>query len=155
MRRSVRLGAAAAIAAFLAVVGAPPALGAQKPVKISGSVNVHGAADVSGETDAELAVALDNFFISPTYTKAAPGQTITVAIENKGSTTHTFTSDALGVDEQLAPGAKKTVEITVPDANGAYRVYCRFHETSGMKAAVYTKKGAKATDKAPKDASGS
>jgi plastocyanin len=121
------------------------AAAAKQPVKLSGTVNVHGNRDVSTSSDAELEMELDNFYYGPTFVKAKAGQTITLELENEGSAPHTLTSDALGVDEELKPGQSASVEITVPSSGKAFLFFCRFHEAAGMKGAVYVKKGAKVT----------
>jgi plastocyanin len=143
--RPIVLGATAALLT-VATLGASTgnaAAARKRPVKLEGTVNVHGTEKVSAKADASLTVALDDFFLSPTFVKAKAGQRIEIEIENEGGATHTFTSDALGVDEQLSPGETTAVEITVPSSGSAFRVYCRFHEASGMQGAVFTKKGAR------------
>jgi plastocyanin len=148
MRR--RAGTLVAMVASFAMITVGTAIGpaaaAKKPVKISGTVNVHGTKDVSSKSSAELDMELDNFYFGPTFVKAKAGETITLELENEGSAPHTFTSPAFDIDEQLAPGDKKTVEITVPADGGAFRYFCRFHSSSGMQGAVFTKAGAKASD---------
>jgi plastocyanin len=146
MRRTAPLLVAVLVAVAL-VAGVAAGASSKKPVKISGSVNVQGSANASKTSGAALDVSLDNFFFSPTFVKAKPGDTITLNLSNDGGAPHTFTSDALGVSEQLSPGASGTLEITVPADGGAFRFYCEFHRSSGMQGALYTTKGAKAGDK--------
>jgi plastocyanin len=58
-----------------------------------------------------------------------------VAIENEGKNTHTFTIDSAKIDQQIEPGKKATVEVTVPQS-GNLNFYCRFHRGSGMQGAI-------------------
>jgi plastocyanin len=142
MRRALATTALVAVAVGL-VGGGSSWAATKKPVRLSGTVNVEGKADVSRSSDAELEMELDNFYFGPTFVKAKAGQTITLELENEGSAPHTFTSDALGVDEEVASGQSASVEITVPSSGKAFLFFCRFHDAAGMKGAVYVKKGAK------------
>jgi plastocyanin len=108
------------------------------PVKLQGTVNDKGTKDISGGGDqAHLEMELDDDYFSPTYIKAAPGATVTVELENEGDTPHTFTLDDGSVDKKLDPGAKATVEVTIPQ-DGPLRFSCDFHGSMGMQGAFYT-----------------
>jgi plastocyanin len=110
------------------------------PVTLAGKTNNHGKADVSSKgAKADLDVEADDFYFSPTFVKAAPGQTLSITVDNHSKNTHTFTT-AGGVDEQVAAGQKKAVTVTAP-ATGVLVWYCRFHQSSGMQGAVYLKDG--------------
>ncbi len=102
---------------------------------LSGKVNTKNTVDISGKTDAKLEVEADDFYFKPTYVKGAPGQKITVELHNEGSATHTFTVSALGIDETLAPDAKKDVTVTLPDQAGLVEYHCNFHAAMGMRGA--------------------
>jgi plastocyanin len=116
--------------------------GGAPPVSLPGQVTNHSSADVSGKgAKAKLAMELDDFYFGPTFVKAAAGQVVTVTVKNEGKATHTFTVDGSGVDQQLAPGAKATIEVTTP-ANGFVNYYCRFHRGQGMQGALYSVAGA-------------
>ena len=135
-----------AVAAVVLTLGAGPATAAsKKPVKLEGTVNVHGTKDVSKKSSATLAVELDDFYFGPTFIKAKAGEKVTLELENEGNAPHTFTSDKLGVDEQVAPGDSATLEITVPSSGAAFRFFCQFHEGQGMQGAVFTKSGGSVT----------
>lgn len=82
----------------------------------------------SFETDLEL----DNFYFEPTTIKAPGGATATLKLFNEGSATHTFTIDALNVDEELASEARKTIEVEL-GTETRYEFYCRFHGSQGMR----------------------
>lgn len=112
------------------------------PVQLDGTVNVKGSKDISGDGDkADLEMELDDDYFSPTYIKAAPGATVTVELENDGDNPHTFTLDDGSIDQQLDPGAKAKVEVTIP-ADGILRFSCDFHGSMGMQGAFYTDAGA-------------
>jgi plastocyanin len=112
------------------------------PVKLQGKVNAKGSKDVtsSGAT-AELEVEADDFYFGPTYVKTAPGAQLTVKLHNEGEQTHTFTIAGLNVDERLAPGDERTVEVALPASGGGVRFYCTIHGGQGMQGAFYVNPG--------------
>lgn len=97
------------------------------------TANDHGTEDVSGESSFEL--ELDDFYFEPTVLQGEAGQTVTLEAFNEGEATHTFTSDELGVDEELEPGAETSIEVTFPDS-GQVVFICRFHDGQGMRGAA-------------------
>ncbi len=109
----------------------------EAPVELEGTVNDHGIGEVEGD---ELELELDDNYFGPTFAKASPGGSVSVELVNEGNATHTFTSDALGVDEEVGPGDEASVTVTLPD-EGAVEFHCRFHEGSGMKGAFYFNEG--------------
>jgi plastocyanin len=109
----------------------------EAPVALEGQVNDEGTDEIDGE---EMEVELDDFYFGPTFIKAIPGTTVTLELENEGDTTHTFTSDGLGVDQEVSAGEKAEVEVTLP-AEGAVAFYCRFHKDRGMQGAFFFKEG--------------
>jgi plastocyanin len=126
------------------------AAGGSAPVQLEGKVNAKGTKDISSDgAEADLAMELDDNSFSPTYVKAAPGAKVTVELENEGSNPHTFTLDDGTIDQKVEPGAKATVEVTIPD-DGMLRFSCDFHGAMGMQGAFYTGAG----DPAPSSSSG-
>lgn len=105
--------------------------GGGPPVSLAGTTNDHGTATAT----AGLAMELDDFYFGPTFVRATAGQSFTVELENEGKEPHTFTSAALGVDELLEPGQKRTVTITAPQS-GVALFTCRLHQGLGMQGAV-------------------
>jgi plastocyanin len=102
------------------------------PVAMPGPTNDRGTkAAAEG-----LAVDAEDFSFNPTFVKATAAQRFTIEVANKGKATHTFTSAALGVDQQLAPGQRKAIQIVAP-ASGNAEFHCRFHQGQGMQGAVY------------------
>ena len=133
--------------------GSPSAAEADAPVQLSGTVNNHGSTDLSTEGDSvEVEMELDDFYLGPTFVKGAPGQTVTVELENEGDADHTFTIDSLSIDETLSPGDTKDVEVKLPDT-GVLAYYCRFHKSQGMQGAFYV--GAGGTSPSPSPSAGS
>ena len=55
-------------------------------------------------------------------------------MNNEGDSTHTFTIDGLGVDQELKPGESADIDVTLP-ASGTVAYYCRFHKGQGMQGA--------------------
>ena len=113
------------------------------PVTLSGSVNNHGIKDLSASSATTLALEQDNFYFEPTFIKAAPGGRITVTLSNNGKVPHTFTIDALHIDQVVNPDQKKTVTVALP-SGGAVNFYCRFHRPLGMQGAFFFEAGASA-----------
>jgi plastocyanin len=118
----------AACSSVKSTSSAPP------PVSLSGRVNNHGTKDAS--TVKSLEIEQDNFYFDPTFVKAAPGTSMTVTLSNEGKVQHTFTIDALHVDQVVDPGRKKTVTVTLPSSE-TVNFYCRFHRSIGMQGAFY------------------
>jgi plastocyanin len=111
------------------------------PVKISGDVNNHGTGKVKGDA---VELEAHNFYFDKTFIKGKPGTTVGVTIDNEGSVDHTFTIDAQGVDEQLAPGDSIDVDVKIPKNGKPAAFYCRFHKSQGMQGALFSKPGGKA-----------
>lgn len=135
------LATAALVVGFVGI--APAGAKSSNPVSVSGKVNVKGKKDISGKSKASIDIEADNNYFEPTFVKVSPGEKVTVELENEGNTTHTFTSDSLGVDEQLSAGKSKKVTFTVPSNAKAFQFHCDIHESLGMQGAVYTKAGAR------------
>jgi plastocyanin len=83
----------------------------------------------------------DDYYFGPTFVKVKPGEKVTIELENEGTMTHTFTSDSLKVDEQLAPDEKAKITVTVPSDGTAFEFHCSIHQSMGMQGAFFTKKG--------------
>lgn len=152
MRQNVVAGTTLAVLALVGCGKNGPSYGNPKssgssapagaPVSLAGTVNDHGTKDLAGKDEFEL--ELDNFYFNPTFIKVAPGSKVKVELSNEGSAPHTFTVDALHVDQQVAPGKSMDVTITLP-ASGALAFYCKFHKGQGMQGALYFNAGDKVT----------
>lgn len=148
MRRLlVPLAVATVAAASLTACGtssSPKGGGAARkptPVQLSGRVTNNGTKDVSASgAIAAIAIEAHDFSFNPSFVKATPGATVTVQLKNAGTSQHTFTIDALGVDKSLDPGSSTTVTVLVP-SSGALGWYCRFHRSQGMQGAFFSQSG--------------
>ena len=108
--------------------------GGSPPVSLAGTTNDHGTATATSV----LAMELDDFYFGPTFVSATAGQAFTLELENEGREPHTFTSTALGIDEQLEPGQKRTIRVTAPQS-GVALVICRLHQSQGMQGAIFVR----------------
>jgi plastocyanin len=135
-----------ATALALGFVGLAPA-GAKtsKPVTIEGKVNVKGTKNISSKSAATIEMEADDYYFGPTFVKVKPGEKVTIELENEGEMTHTFTSESLKVDRQLAPDTKAKFTVTVPSDGTAFEFHCSIHQDMGMQGAFFTKKGGTAT----------
>lgn len=82
-----------------------------------------GAAPGGGGTR----VVASDFSFDPTEIKLQPGEKAELTFVNEDSTTHTFTSDDLGVDVEAEGGTSATVALTAPES-GTAEFHCRFHD---------------------------
>jgi plastocyanin len=129
MDRRIALALALVLAATVACGGED-----EGTIRIGGeTANDHGTEDVSGETSIEF--ELDDFYFEPTVLQGEAGQALTLEAFNEGDQPHTFTSDELGVDEEVEPGGETSIDITFPDS-GQVVFICRFHDAQGMRGAV-------------------
>jgi plastocyanin len=145
MRKISVVAAAAALLVFVFGGALPAGAKSKPPMSLGQQVNNKGSKDVSTKSKATLEVELDDYYFQPTFIKAKPGEQLTLKVKNDGSTEHTFTSDALSVDKQLAPEKSVKFTITVPSSGEVFQFHCQFHEAMGMVGAVYTAAGAAAS----------
>jgi plastocyanin len=104
---------------------------AAPPVSLAGPVNDHGTKTLSGT---DLTLETDDIYFNPTFVKAGASAKVKVTVKNEGKAAHTFTIDSLKIDESVAPGTSKTVDVTLP-SSGSLTYYCRFHQSGGMQGA--------------------
>lgn len=109
--------------------GGSPTGGGGSPTGGGATTGAGGPVDVSGMTS--VRIGIEGFAFVPAELRGSPGQTLTIEVENEGSASHTFTVEDLGIDEELSPGDRVEVEVTLPDS-GSLPFVCRFHERSGM-----------------------
>src|SRR5688572_5419556 len=55
------------------------------------------------ETDFDLEMELDSFYFEPTFIKAPGDSMAMITLTNESDVPHTFTADALDVDEEIQP----------------------------------------------------
>lgn len=95
----------------------------------------NGGVEADGGDGDDYAIDLTDFRFSPDELDGAAGETVSIELENTGSASHTFTGE--GVDEEVAPGDRATLEVTLPDS-GNFDFFCRFHEGQGMVGSITT-----------------
>jgi plastocyanin len=120
---------------------APAGAKASKPVQVDGKVNVKGTKDISSKKSASIELEADDYYFEPTFVKVQPGEKVRVTLKNEGSAAHTFTSDGLNIDQDVAAGKSVKFTITVPSDGTAFAFHCSFHGSMGMQGAFYTKAG--------------
>jgi plastocyanin len=84
--------------------------------------------DASGKSTLE--VEADDFYFSPTFIHATPGQKLTLKIENESGTLHNFSIKGL-VDNDIPPHGSISVDVSVPQS-GALTFACKYHGGLGM-----------------------
>ena len=103
-------------------------------ITVSGQkANDHGSQDVAGES--ELDLELDDFYFAPTVLTGSAGETLTLHLENEGSTEHNFSLTDQGIDQDVEAGEKAEVSVTFPDS-GTLVFFCKYHQNMGMRGAL-------------------
>ena len=95
--------------------------------------NDHGSMDVSGES--ELDLELDDFYFEPTVLTGSAGESLTLHLENEGSTEHNFSVTDQGIDQDVEEGEDAEVTVTFPDS-GTLVFFCKYHQDMGMRGAL-------------------
>ena len=141
MRKLLVLLACLGVAGVILPAGAGATVAAKKkaPVKIGGKVNNKGTKAVKGTS---VEVEQDDYYFGPTFIKAKAGTTLTVELENEGTTEHNFSISGQSIDMNVEPGQKATATVTVP-ATGSVVFFCKFHQSVGMQGAIFTKTNTK------------
>ena len=89
---------------------------------LSGVLTITGRDSVD-DAEADVVVRLSDFEFEEDAYQLQGGTT--VLVKNDDPFFHTFTVDALGIDEAMNPGSEKLV--TIPEEPGGYIVYCEPH----------------------------
>jgi YVTN family beta-propeller protein len=89
----------------------------------------HGTTEVTGQ--AEMDLEADDYYFAPTFLRGAPGQTLTLEIENESGTLHNFSIPEQHIDTDIPPKGKVKVAVTIPPS-GAVHFLCKFHTALGM-----------------------
>ncbi|MCA1832942.1 MAG: cupredoxin domain-containing protein [Actinomycetota bacterium] len=100
-------------------------------VLLSGILTIAGRSSVGDASDAVATVKMKSFEFAPTTYSVSGGAKLLV--QNKDPFAHTFTVDALGIDEDLSLGSEKL--ITIPARPGTYILYCTYHTSDKDKPA--------------------
>ncbi len=113
--------------------GMTPGPTAQSPTHGTMTISDHGTLEVKGQTMVELEA--DEYYFKPTFLQGAPGQRLTLEIENESGTLHNISLPEQRLDMDIPPKGKVTVEVVFP-ASGTVRFFCKFHEALGMHGAL-------------------
>ncbi len=113
--------------------GVTPVPTAQAPTHGTVTISDHGTLEVKGQTTVELEA--DEYYFKPTFLQGAPGQRLTLEIENESGTLHNISLPEQHLDMDIPPKGKVTVAVVFP-ASGAVRFFCKFHEALGMHGAL-------------------
>lgn len=119
--------------AFVMVITAllTSACGAEPEAASSGGTEGGGAGGGGGATE----VVASDLSFSPTKLSLKPGEKIELTLTNEDSTTHSFTSEDLGVDIEAEGGASASTSLTAPQS-GIAEFHCRFHSQMTGKISV-------------------
>jgi plastocyanin len=93
------------------------------------------AEGASAASNADMTVVMkDTMQFEPETITLAPGEQITINLENDGSIKHNFSIDESDVDESLDPKKAADISFTAPSEAGEYKIYCDVpgHEQAGM-----------------------
>lgn len=134
----LKIGSAFSLALLIALILVAASCGGDDEgggtVTVGGeTANDHGGQDVSGE--GELDLELDDFYFSPTVITGTAGGTLTLHLENEGSTEHNFSVTDQGIDQDVENGEKAEVSVTFPDS-GTLVFFCKYHQDMGMRGAL-------------------
>jgi heme/copper-type cytochrome/quinol oxidase subunit 2 len=80
-----------------------------------------GGTSDAGDADAVLVASSDHF--SPGTLELDAGRSIDVLVQNRDAYAHTFTVDALAIDEYIPPSRSKVVRLKITKP-GTYDLYC-------------------------------
>ena len=107
---------------MLIVLALVATLGAACGGNGDGGTAEEGGGDGGGGTATDTVTLVDNAF-EPSDPQVEAGSTLTLT--NDGEAAHTFTTEDGSIDEELAPGAESSAEITLDP--GSYGFVCSFH----------------------------
>ncbi len=79
-------------------------------------------------------IAAGDFFFDPTCLTDVPTGTFSLVVTNTGAALHNFSLPAQGIDQDISPGQKVTLTITV--GTTALPYFCKYHRASGMVGAL-------------------
>ena len=98
---------------------------------LTASAADHGERAAAGPADR---IAAGDFFFDPTCLADVPAGTFSLVVTNSGVALHNFSLPAQAIDQDISPGQKVTVTITV--GTTALQYFCKYHRTSGMVGAL-------------------
>ena len=128
------------LAAALALVAAGCGGGGDSEGEEGGTTTIagvaasdHGSANAMGKD--ELEVELDDNYFEPTVIKGTPGAQLKLELENEGGSEHNFSVADQSIDQDVEPGEKADVAVTIPQS-GEVSFVCKYHEQLGMAGAL-------------------
>lgn len=86
-------------------------------------------------TSADMSVVMkDTMQFDPETITLAPGEQISINLENRGNIKHNFSIDEADVDQSLDAAKSSVITFSAPSEPGEYRIYCSIpgHEDAGM-----------------------
>ena len=117
---SIVLASAVLIAACGGSGGASPSTG--------GSPSAAASATASPVPTFDVSITVMDFEFNPSGFEVASGTNLGLLAQGAQSE-HTFTIDALDIDEEFEPGI---AVVTITGEPGQYDFYCRYHKDRGM-----------------------
>jgi plastocyanin len=105
------------------------------PQPTANPINNEGTIDATAMNG--FSIELDDNYFKPTFIKAKPGQALNIELESEGANPHTFTITALNINEELAAGAKKEINLTLSSGTSDVEFFCSIHGASGMRGAFF------------------
>lgn len=93
-----------------------------------------GASSSNNANAVNITVTATEFKFDPATITVAPGQTVNLTINNKGSIEHTWVLKAANVKITVQPGKSETKTFTAPTTPGTYPIDCDIagHKEAGM-----------------------
>lgn len=93
-----------------------------------------GASSSSNANAVNITVTTTEFKFDPATITVAPGQTVNLTVNNKGSIEHTWVLKAANVKITVQPGKSETKTFTAPTTPGTYPIDCDIagHKEAGM-----------------------
>ncbi len=93
-----------------------------------------GASSSNSANAVNLTVTTTEFKFDPATITVAPGQTVNLTVNNKGSIEHTWVLKAANVKITVQPGKSETKTFTAPPTPGTYPIDCDIagHKEAGM-----------------------
>jgi plastocyanin len=111
------------------VVARAPAVAS--PMASPGLVSMNDRGERSVDGLGMVEIEASDFAFTPTTLRGTPGQHLKMAIENAATIDHNFSLDEQGVQQDITPGGRATVEVTFP-TSGSLRFFCALHAGQGM-----------------------
>jgi plastocyanin len=109
--------------------------GGSSPQPSASPLNNEGSLDATGMNS--FSIELDDNYFKPTFIKVKPGQTLNIELESEGGNQHTFTITSMNVNEQIAPGEKKEIDLTIPAGTEDVQFFCAIHVSLGMRGGFF------------------